>query len=348
MIDSVKWVGGIALVISLIAGNPAIGEKAPYLSLSLENNRLHFSWGADFAVDHYRFFYAPFPSMEPVKSVDMGSTEEFSITLFPPAAYYVAVGAYDAGGILHLSPIKYFRLRDIWVPSPGTSWQWQLTQPVDTHVDVAMFDIDLFETPESTIEELHAEGKVVICYFSAGSYEKWRPDASFYPDEVIGKPLEGWPDEKWLDIRRLDLLAPLIEARLDLAVSKGCDGVEPDNVDGYANDTGFPLSHEDQLHFNRWLAMQAHIRGLSVGLKNDLDQVEDLEPYFDWALNEKCFTYDECDKLLPFIQAGKAVFGVEYDMEPDEFCSKANAMGFDFLKKDYDLDAWRVPCRNNY
>ena len=157
--------------------------------------------------------------------------------------------------------------------------------------------------------------------------------------------LEGWPDEKWLDIRQLDILGPLIEARLDLAVNKGCDGVEPDNIDAYTNRSGFPLTAQDQLQFNTWLAQQAHARGLSVGLKNDIGQVPELVSAFDWALNEQCFEYAECDMLVPFVQAGKAVFGVEYHMELPDFCPLANALNFDWLKKNYALDAERQSCR---
>jgi hypothetical protein len=233
-----------------------------------------------------------------------------------------------------------------WQPAPGTTWQWQLTGAIDVSVDAEMFDVDLFETPQAVIEGLHAADRVVICYFSAGSREDWRPDAAAFPAEALGVPLDGWPGERWLDIRRLEALGPVMTARLDLAVSKGCDGVEPDNVDGYANETGFALSSEDQRIFNTWLATEAHARGLSIGLKNDLDQVEALLPYFDWALNEECFRYDECERLLPFIAAGKAVFGVEYDGDPAEFCPRANGMNFDWLFKNLELDAWRISCRD--
>ena len=233
----------------------------------------------------------------------------------------------------------------VWKPRPGTSWQWQLTGPIDISFDVDMYDIDLFDSSASFIKQLHNDGRVVVCYFSAGSWEDWRPDAANYPSTVKGKTLEGWPDEKWLDIRNIDVLGPLIDARLDLAVSKGCDGVEPDNVDAYTNDSGFPLTANDQLQFNRLLAEHAHARELSVGLKNDLDQVSQLVEDFDWALNEQCFEYDECDMLLPFVEAGKAVFGVEYELDPSEFCAEAIAMDFDWLKKNYDLDAERESCR---
>ena len=236
----------------------------------------------------------------------------------------------------------------IWQPAPGTSWQWQLLGTIDTSFDVVMYDIDLFDAPQATIDQLHTAGRVVICYFSAGSWEDWRDDAAAFPEAVKGKPLDGWPGEKWLDIRQLAQLGPLMEARLDLAVTKKCDGVEPDNVDGYANDSGFLLTGADQIAYNRWLAQQAHQRGLSIGLKNDLDQIPDLVGDFDWALNEQCFEFDECATLLPFAQAGKAVFGVEYTGDAATFCPQANQMGFSWLKKNLNLDAELVACLAEY
>ncbi len=242
-------------------------------------------------------------------------------------------------------PVVITSEHTIWQPAPGTSWQWQLSGSIDTSFAVQMYDIDLFDTPQSVIDQLHAGGRVVICYFSAGSWEDWRADATDFPASVLGNQLDGWPDEKWLDIRQLDILGPLMQARLDLAVQKQCDGVEPDNVDGYTNNSGFPLTAANQLAYNIWLAEQAHSRGLSIGLKNDLGQIPQLVSYFDWALNEQCFEYTECDALTPFVDAGKAVFGVEYNLETSAFCSQANTRNFDWLKKNLVLDAARTACR---
>jgi hypothetical protein len=134
-------------------------------------------------------------------------------------------------------------------------------------------------------------------------------------------------------------------ARMDMCKAKGFDAIEPDNIDGYANNTGFPLTGQDQIAYNTFLANAAHQRGLSIGLKNDLDQAQQLLPLYDWALDEQCFQYQECDSLLPFIQAGKAVFNVEYSLDTSQFCPQANAMNFNSLKKHLQLDAYRVPCR---
>lgn len=233
-----------------------------------------------------------------------------------------------------------------WQPHPGTKWQWQLQGSIDTSLDVAAYDIDLWDTPKSTIDSLHAAGKRVICYFSAGSFENWRADVADFPSSAKGKVMDGWPNERWVDVRN-SAVREVMKKRMDMAVQKGCDGVEPDNVDGYSNDTGFSLSGADQLSFNRFLAQEAHARGLAVGLKNDLEQVGQLVSSFDFAVNEQCFQYDECDQLTPFVDANKAVLQVEYGGASlaSSICPKANARNFDTQIKKLELDAWRVPCR---
>lgn len=231
------------------------------------------------------------------------------------------------------------------VMSPAASWQIQFTGDLDTAFDADVYVLDLFETPVPVIEALRARGVFVVCYFSAGSHEEWRPDAAQFPPVVLGKGLEGWPGERWLDVRRQELLAPVMEARLDLAAQKGCRGVDPDNVNGYSNDTGFPLTADDQKAYNLFLAEAAHARGLAIGLKNDLEQVPDLVSHFDWIINEECFFYKECDGLLPFVQAGKPVFVIEYELAPAEFCAQAIQAGFQAQHKRWELDAYRVDCR---
>lgn len=189
-------------------------------------------------------------------------------------------------------------------PTAGTTWQWQLQGTIDAMYDVPVYDIDLVnETPTDLV------GRKVICYFSAGTFEDFRPID--VPAGAIGEVLDGFPNERWLDIRSADVHRVMLE-RLDLAKSKQCDGVEPDNVDGFTNDTGFTLTDTDQLAFNRFLANAAHERGLAVALKNDLDQIPLLVDYYDLVLNEQCHEFDECDTLAPFPAANKPAFVAEY------------------------------------
>jgi hypothetical protein len=233
----------------------------------------------------------------------------------------------------------------IWQPTPGTTWQWQLTGTIDTSFDVAMYDIDLFDAPDATLVQLATDARKVICYFSAGSREDWRADAGDFPAATLGSPLDGWPGERWIDIRSPDVRG-IMRARLDRAKARGCDGVEPDNVDGFANGNGLGLTAADQLDYNRFLAAEAHARGLSVGLKNDLDQIPMLLSDFDWALDEQCFEFDECDQLSPFIDAGKAVFQVEYGgaARATAVCADAVALEFSTLVKQMSLSATRIAC----
>ncbi len=234
-----------------------------------------------------------------------------------------------------------------WQPAPGLSWQWQLgDEAVDTSIPAQVYDIDLFSA-QAQVAPLHAQGAKVIAYLSVGSWEDWRPDADQFPPELLGKDYEGWPGEKWLDIRRVDLLMPLMRARLDLAQSSGFDAIEPDNIDIYTNDTGFPLTAEAQLAYAGLLAEEAHSRGLAIGLKNAPDQAADLVGQFDFAITEDCFDQGWCAEMLPFIQAGKAVFAAEYTDTNVDFqaaCTWGQAHGFSFILKDRQLNAWLETC----
>lgn len=240
------------------------------------------------------------------------------------------------------------RAGDWWQPVVNTSWQWQLEGDIDLSFEVDMYDLDLFETDPRIIQALKDDDRYLVCYISMGSWEDWRPDADKFPPEILGKDYQGWPGEKWLDIREIDTLAPILIDRLDLCAAKGFDGVEPDNIDAYTNKTGFPLTYKDQLGFNIWLAEQAHARGLSIGLKNDPEQVPDLLPYFDWALTEDCYDQDWCEQVLPFIEVGKPVFAAEYfdtGITLVDLCSPAKEMGINVILKNRELDAFREDCQ---
>ena len=75
-----------------------------------------------------------------------------------------------------------------------------------------------------------------------------------------------------------------------------------------------------------------------------MDQSRQLEPYFDYALDEQCFQYTECSTLRPFVDARKAVFEVEYQLPTSRFCAQANRDGFMSMRKDLNLDAKRQVC----
>ena len=232
-----------------------------------------------------------------------------------------------------------------WKPEPGSSWQIQISSVPTSILPVKVYDVDLFETPDSLIREMKGQDIGVICYFSAGSYENWRPDKSDFHPADLGKPLGGWPGERWLNIRS-ENVKDIMAARMDLAVRKGCDAVDPDNVDGSSNKNGLGLTAEEQRDYNQWLADAAHERGLAVGLKNDLEQVAELAESFDFAVNEQCVKYRECDLLAPFVEAGKPVFHIEYakPKKAAKVCRTSAGYGLDTLVKRVNLGDWRHAC----
>ncbi len=236
---------------------------------------------------------------------------------------------------------------DWWHPNVGLTWQWQIgDNDIDTSIPADVYDIDLY-VDQTVIDELHSKGRKVICYISVGSWEDWRPDKDSFPSEVLGKDYEGWKGERWLDIRQIEDLAPVMLARLDLCKAKGFDALEPDNMEIYTNDTGFPLTYDDQLKFALWLADEAHKRGLAIGQKNASDQVTDLVDIFDFAITEDYFYYREAESMLPYINTGKPVFATEYtDLPGDfaEFCEQSKQLNFSTILKKRGLDAWIQTC----
>jgi hypothetical protein len=231
-----------------------------------------------------------------------------------------------------------------WRPAPDLSWQIQLQGKPDLSVPAAVYELDGFDVGADVVSRLHAAGRKAVCYVNAGAWEEWRPDAGRYPRSAIGAPLDGWAGERWLDIRQLDVLLPLIRARFRTCRGKGFDAVDPDNVSGYTERTGFRLRAADQLRFNRALARTAHELGLSIALKNDLEQVRALVRSFDFAVVEECFQYEECGRVLPFVRAGKAVFAIEYRLPRARFCVQARRLGIVAIRKRLDLRSWRLPC----
>jgi hypothetical protein len=235
-------------------------------------------------------------------------------------------------------------LAPAWIPSPSDTWQYQLQGTIDRNVNADVFDVDAFDVSKDTVAALHAKGRHVVCYVDAGSWEPYRPDKNKYPPSVIGRGVDGWPGERWLDIRRLDILGPIIDARVARCERKGFDGVEYDWVDSYAQATGFAITKDDSLRFDRWLAKTAHAHGLAVGLKNALGLVKSLVDRYDFAVNEQCFQYHECTREQPFLDAGKAVFNVEYSLPRSAFCDRAATLGISSIRKHLDLTAWRRAC----
>jgi hypothetical protein len=233
-----------------------------------------------------------------------------------------------------------------WRPAPRTgAWQWELQGKFELTPGASVYDIDGFESTVGDVRAIHRHHDKAICYLDVGSWEEYRPDAGEFPKSVLGKRYEGYPEERWLDIAHFRKFAPIMERRIEMCARKRFDAVEPDNIAGWENKTGFPLTRADQLRYNRWIAAQVHKRGMAVALKNDPKQAAQLVGDFDFAIVEQCFEYEECGYYKPFIEAGKAVFEAEYELPTSEFCARAEALDFSAIRKNVELfsQPWE-PC----
>ncbi|RYH11097.1 endo alpha-1,4 polygalactosaminidase [Tropicimonas sp. IMCC6043] len=233
------------------------------------------------------------------------------------------------------------------IPGVGAYWDWQLTEPFDLGVDVRVIDLDPDSVTKADIARLKARGIKTVCYVSVGTLEDYRADVAAFPAGIVGKTYGDWPDERFLDIRRRDVLLPLMRARFQKCKALGFDAIEPDNVDLYQLDTGFGITAREQVAYLRELAAMARSLGLEIAQKNAPELIGVLATEFDFLVLESCHEYGFCDLAKPYLEAGKDVLACEYATPPPEqkiICTYGEQTGIHFIFKDWDLTAGGRAC----
>ncbi|KAF2668764.1 family 114 glycoside hydrolase, partial [Microthyrium microscopicum] len=151
-----------------------------------------------------------------------------------------------------------------------------------------------------------------ICYYSAGSAENWRSDYGSFSSSDKGEGLQGWAGENWLNIRSNNVLN-VMKKRIDLASQKGCDAIDPDNMDAYDNGGGgFSLTQDDSVKYLKSMASYAAAKGMSTGLKNAQAILGDVLSNVQFAINEECAVTEDtkCSEYDSLLSAGKALFHI--------------------------------------
>ncbi|KAI1507994.1 Glyco-hydro-114 domain containing protein [Pyrenophora tritici-repentis] len=215
--------------------------------------------------------------------------------------------------------------------------------------DAPVWDVDLFDTPVTTISALKKAGKTVICYFSAGTAENWRDDYGGFAAADLGKVLPEWSNEKWVKTGSQGI-RNIMAKRIKLAADKGCDAIDPDNTDGYQNESGLSLTPADAISYLTFLAATATTHSLSIGLKNSLSILPSVSPLIDFAVNEQCFQLGECTAYTTFLASNKPVFNIEYPQPLNAASVQGSACrnpvvdGMSTVLKDLTLDGRTVYC----
>ncbi|CAC5364296.1 unnamed protein product [Mytilus coruscus] len=218
---------------------------------------------------------------------------------------------------------------------------------IETHINTSvhgdMFVVDLFDVPKHIIDDLHRNGKKVICYFSAGTKEDWRKDADQFPSDGLGVPNNHSPGET---VKRV------MRNRTAYAKSRHCDDVVPTNVDGASwNQAGIHFTADNQLDYNRYLVTEAHGNDLAIGLMNDVLQLHELVGDFDFAINVSCMDYHECHKYKHFFYARKPVFHIQYvssttegQQKQQEICSSLERPRYMNTIIKHKMVNWKLDC----
>ncbi|KUI72431.1 hypothetical protein VM1G_07610 [Cytospora mali] len=225
---------------------------------------------------------------------------------------------------------------------PGVKWQIEIQDPVDPRgglqpSDAKVIDVDLFQASKdlTLIPALHAAGAIVLCYFNAGAVQytdcdwpKWNSDGLFE-----GKVVDNYYQEKYVDVTD-ETVIKLHKARIDLAHSIGCDGLDPDNVDTYElspdESIGKQITEEDMINFLGNLSSYAHSKtttlgySLMIGQKNAVEITDRIHDFMDFAISENCIgtpnsgsNHGADDEFCTtfqqyYVDNGKPVFDIEY------------------------------------
>jgi hypothetical protein len=289
-----------------------------------------------------------------------GVTSHSDTSLTPSTQYFYRVRATGSGGNSTYSSVVSATTQAAppggtmparWDPAASTTWLWHIStrRTALNDVGIAAYDLDWQLQTAGDIATVHANGKKAICYFNAGAYQPGQPDESQWTAAMKGNPVEGWPGEFWTDTRRSDVRA-IMAARIQACKDKGFDAIEPDNLDGYSNNPGFPMTAADARDYVQFLSLKAHEAGLAIFLKNMTDDgnAGTLGPWVDGVINEQCHQFSECGVYTTpynYIANGKPVLQTEYTGTQSTWtsgpqCQAANAAGRMAARagNDFDLD----------
>jgi hypothetical protein len=214
-------------------------------------------------------------------------------------------------------PCRPARHRSCWYPPHLAAnhqpmrWDWQIGRVTPLQRTgaraVDIYDIDGFLTTKAQVRAIRTTWQAstlahpkTICYLDL-AWEDYRPDGSpapsgRFPAATLGNIYFGYSQERWVDLRQLDALKPMLDERIAMCARKGFDAVELDDIDSFdpPSTTGFHLTPGDAQNFLAYAFNEIHRYGMTGLWKNS--------PYLSWwgrhyadgAIVEECYVYHAC------------------------------------------------------
>jgi hypothetical protein len=233
----------------------------------------------------------------------------------------------------------------------GDRWDWQLKGPADLDRDVEMLTLDPRLVTADQLQALRAQGVDTVCHVNAGTIAETDPGFSDLPPAVIGSAHKTRPNERYLDIRRLQMVVPVITQQIVACKNQGFTAIEPDGLDAYAQDSSFPLTAADTVHYATTLAHVAHGLGLRIAQKNVPELTEAMLPHFDFAITESCFATGTCEQIAAYPKANKPAFNAEYtdaDIDFAKACTEGARLNINMIRKDRPVTAPVIFCQAEF
>ena len=226
-------------------------------------------------------------------------------------------------------------------------YAWQMVLQNNTQVTASandgidIYDVDV-DSSDATFSSILGAGKYLVCYFSAGSSEAYRRDVGCFNTNLgagdYGCNYGGaYGDEFWLNTSSIEVRR-IMQDRIERAAQKKCSAIDPDNIDAYGNNNGIGATESDSISFMQFLANEAHSRGMGIGLKNSLEIFDSVSSIIDFAVNEECVKYSECNTYTNFLASRAPVVNIEYPTDEDPNVQTS----FNSSEADSRCTAWKA------
>eukprot|EP00834_Sanchytrium_tribonematis_P001924 NODE_51_length_31136_cov_0.357670.p12 type:complete len:290 gc:universal NODE_51_length_31136_cov_0.357670:18418-17549(-) len=226
--------------------------------------------------------------------------------------------------------------KDWFKPDTGASYYHQETGDIKMDEDVSIYSIPLFSG--ELIKQLQSKGKKVLCQYSVGVWRQGQPalDKKYMGNEIQSNVFA-------LNVKE-DAVKNYVSQFIQKAEDFGCDGFEPLDMNVYSRDNGLDITLDDQFSYSKWLADQAHSKGLFIGMYNAVLQLAAIDS-FDYAVAINCFMTNNCVNYSQVISKAKPVFDMETTLKTDAFCEKANSLNFYAITKPSDFGPGAEYCK---